>query len=125
LVALLPVSSLLLGGCGDDSGTGGGGGNAPDACADLDVSACTVVLSPSDDDTAAIQGALIEDIQSGDTLCLCPGTYALNNEVQVATPDVTIRGVGASRDAVVLDFADQLGGDDAHRSHARAGHGSG
>ncbi len=104
------------GACGDSGATGGGGsgggGSTLEACEGIDVSACAVVIGPTDDDTTTIQTALIEGAQSGDTVCLCPGTYELNNEVQVATPNLTIRGVGASRDDVVLDFAGQIGGDE-------------
>ncbi len=115
---LLPAASGLLGGCGDSAATGGGsadggGSSVPASCEGVDVSGCSVVLGPLEgDDTTQLQGALIEDVKSGDTLCLCPGTYDLNNEVQVSTPELTIRGVGASRDDVVLDFAGQIGGDD-------------
>jgi parallel beta-helix repeat protein len=113
---LLPASAGLLGGCGDSAtdgvGGGGGGGSVPASCEGVDVSACDVVIGPVDgDDTTTLQGAIIEDVKSGDTLCLCPGTYDINNEVGISTPGVTIRGVGAGRDDVVLDFAGQLGGD--------------
>ena len=115
---LLPASTGLLAGCGDSGsgGSGGGGGGpseVPASCEGVDLSGCDVVLGPVEgDDTTQLQGALIEDVKSGETLCLCPGTYELNNEVQVSTPDLTIRGVGATRDDVVLDFAEQIGGDD-------------
>jgi parallel beta-helix repeat protein len=113
---LLPVSAGLLAGCNDSAGAGGGtggSGSLPASCEGADVTGCDVVLGPVEgDDTTQLQGALIEDVKSGETLCLCPGTYELNNEVQVSTPELTIRGVGATRDDVVLDFAGQIGGDD-------------
>jgi len=107
LVGLFPLGA----GCGD-SGTGGaGGGGTPAACAGIDISSCSIALGPSDDDTSTLQEALI-DAQSGDVVCLCPGTYALNNEVSASTPQLTVRGVGATREDVILDFAGQIGGDD-------------
>src|SRR5688572_20171682 len=91
----LPCFALLLPtlvGCGDSGGSGGGtggGGSVPASCDGIDVAGCDVVLGPVEgDDTSQLQGALIEDVSSGDTLCLCPGTYELNNEVQVSTPEL-------------------------------------
>ncbi|MFO0553739.1 MAG: parallel beta-helix domain-containing protein [Polyangiaceae bacterium] len=116
------VAVALAVGCGDDGsggsggsgaggGSGGSGGGSNAACAGIDTSACTVALGPTDDDTTTLQTALIE-AASGDVVCLCPGTYSLTNEVSVTTPNLTIRGVGATREDVVLDFAGQTGGDD-------------
>lgn len=112
-----------LAACGDDTGTGGGatgggstggsgGGALPASCEGIDVSSCAVVLGPTADDTTALQTAFIETAKSGDTVCLCPGTYSLNNELQVDLTNLTLKGVGATRDDVVLDFAGQMGGDD-------------
>lgn len=118
LVALTALA--LTPACGDDSPTGGGGsgggggeggGGTNPACEDVDLTGCTVSLGPSDDDTNALQTVLIE-AESGSTVCLCPGSYSFDNELQVNTPGLTIRGAGATRDDVVLDFAGQLGGDD-------------
>ncbi len=116
VLALAPLA--LVPGCGDDSATGGaggagggGGGGPSEACEGVDTTGCTISLGPSDDVTNELQTALIE-AESGSTVCLCPGTYLFDNELQVNTPDLTIRGVGATRDDVVLDFANQIGGDD-------------
>jgi parallel beta-helix repeat protein len=118
---LLTLSALAA--CGDDGGTstgsggaggagGGSGGSEPSAaCAGIDTSACAVALGPSSDDTTAVQTALIE-AQSGSTICLCPGTYSFENELSLTVPGVTVRGVGATRDDVVLDFGAQVAGDD-------------
>ncbi len=92
------------------SGDGGGGGEA--ACSGADTAGCDLVLEPSDDDTTTIQEALIDDVDSGQTVCLCPGTYVLEREISLTVPDVTIRGVGESRDDVILDFAEQTQDDD-------------
>ena len=109
------VSLAALGvGCGDDeTGTGGSGagGGGPEACgADALPEGCDVAVSPSDDDTTTLQTALIE-ATSGDVVCLCPGTYAIQNRLSLTVPNVTIRGAGATRDEVVIDFAGQLAGD--------------
>ena len=100
--------------CGDDTSSGGGGsgGGPADACADIDLTGCDVSLAPSGDDTATLQAALIEGVDAGGTVCLCPGTYTLKNELSVDKLNLTLRGVGASRDDVVLDFEEQVAGDD-------------
>lgn len=111
------ISAALLGfcvlGCGDDAGDGGGGGGSGGlSCpGGEDPTGCSVTLSPGSDDTSALQTALIE-AKSGDTVCLCKGSYALTKEVSLAVPGVTVRGLGAKLDDVVLDFAGQTQGDD-------------
>lgn len=117
------VGSLLAvsAGCGDDGSPGGaggegvgggdGGGTTNPSCENVDTSGCSIALGPSEDDTSAVQTALIE-AESGAVVCLCPGTYSFNNELQVNTPDLTIRGLGETREDVVFDFEGQMGGDD-------------
>lgn len=113
-VSLFASFGALGAGCGDDtSGTGGdgAGGGGPEACGEGALpQGCSVAISPSDDDTTTIQTALIE-AQSGDVVCLCPGNYAVENRLSLTVPNVTIRGAGATRDEVVIDFAGQLAGD--------------
>jgi parallel beta-helix repeat protein len=114
--ASLFVSLAALGvGCGDDetgAGGSGAGGGGPEACGEGALpQGCSVAISPSDDDTTTIQTALIE-AQSGDVVCLCAGTFAIQNRLSLTVPNVTIRGAGATRDEVVIDFAGQLAGDD-------------
>lgn len=93
----------ILAACGDDDADPGGG---------VEVPGCDVVLSPSDDDTDALQTALIE-AQSDDVICLSEGTYRPTAELSLAhARGVTLKGIGASRDDVVIDFADQESGDD-------------
>jgi parallel beta-helix repeat protein len=121
-------------GCGDDESTGSGGsdgsgGGATTAttttgdtttagsgggavCGGADTSGCDVVVEPTGDDAEALQSVLIDDIQSGNHVCLCPGTFELDREISLTVPDVTIRGVGATRDDVILDFAGQTVDDD-------------
>ncbi len=124
LGSVMTFALALAAGCGDSSSSGGGGagggadggggsggGSTTQGCPDVDTSDCDVVVAPSDDDTSTVQTALIE-AESGSTVCLCPGTYALENELQVTTPNLTVRGAGETRDDVVLDFAGQIGGDD-------------
>lgn len=118
----LAISAAFLGislfGCGDDGegggggGAGGSGGSGGLSCpGGEDVTGCSVTLAPGSDDTAALQTALIE-AKSGDTVCLCKGTYALNKEVSLAVPKVTVKGLGAKPDETVLDFKGQTQGDD-------------
>ncbi|PKN57585.1 MAG: hypothetical protein CVU56_10130 [Deltaproteobacteria bacterium HGW-Deltaproteobacteria-14] len=73
---------------------------------------CTAALKPSADDAGTLQEAFIA-ASSGDVVCLRAGTYQLDRELSVANhQNITIRGVGATRDDVVLDFAGQTIGDD-------------
>lgn len=108
--ALLAGFISLAPGCGG-SDDDGGGGSSGGACGGLDTSSCAVALEPGDDDTEAVQQALI-DAQSGDTICFCPGTYSFERELSLNVPDVSLVGLGASREDVVLDFASQTVGDD-------------
>lgn len=86
------------------NGTGGAGGGPP---AD-----CTVILEPSADDTTTLQTAFT-NAQSNDVICLSAGTYKPKAELSLNVLGVTLKGIGATRDAVVLDFADQIVDDDS------------
>ena len=100
------IATLGVAACGgDDAGTTG-----PTL-----AEGCDVQLAPSadGDDTEAVQAALIEGVSSGDTLCLEPGHYHFAKELSLNVPDVTLRGLGETRDEVVLDFGEQTEGDDA------------
>jgi parallel beta-helix repeat protein len=101
--------AALAAGCG---GGDGGGGEAGRKCPGADTSGCSIVLAPSGDDSKTLQTALIEGAKSGDTVCLCPGSYALSKELSLAIPNVTVRGAGAAVEDTVLDFAGQIEGDD-------------
>ncbi len=112
----------VLAACGDSgdttgtgaggSGTGGSGtGGSSPACEGIDTTGCDAALGPSGDDTTNVQTALIE-AKSGDTICMCPGNYTFQNRLSLDVPDVTLKGVGAANTDVVLDFADQMAGDD-------------
>lgn len=71
-----------------------------------------IVLQPSDEAHEAIQTALIE-ARSGDVIGLLPGTYRINRELNLTgVADITFKGMGATRDEVILDFAGQIEGDD-------------
>jgi parallel beta-helix repeat protein len=99
-------------GTGGSGGTGGNGGSGP-ACSEAEAAGCDVSVAPSDDDTAALKSALIEQVQSNQTLCLCPGTYSITQQLSLAAvPGVTIKGLGATREDTVVDFAAQTEGDD-------------
>lgn len=105
--------------CGDDAddtdaGADAGGDGDGDAGEDggVVVPGCDTVLSPSDDDTETLQTAFIE-ASSGDVICLSEGTYRLTTELSLANHrDITFKGLGETREDVVLDFADQDSGDD-------------
>jgi parallel beta-helix repeat protein len=133
-LAFLSLASTLVlttaAGCGDDEATGSGGSDGSGGattgattttatgsgggavCGGADTTGCDVVLEAAGDDAEALQGALIDDVQSGSHVCLCPGTFQLDREISLTVPAVTIRGVGATRDEVVLDFAGQTVDDD-------------
>jgi len=82
------------------------------ACGADATDPCSVRLSPGANDAQAIQAAFI-DAKSGATVCLEPGTYKLDRELSLSNAaDITLRGTGATREEVVLDFATQTVGDD-------------
>jgi parallel beta-helix repeat protein len=125
--AALSAALVSSYGCGDESagtttGTGGSTtssgsgstGSGAMTCADpkIDTSGCTTVLSPSSDDTTAVQTALIE-VSSGSTVCLCPGSYSFTQQLSLTVPSVTVKGLGAAIDDTKLDFAGvKSGGND-------------
>lgn len=90
----------LVGACSDDNG---GGDEHP---------GYDVVIAPSENDHEAIQTAFLE-AESGAVIGLQPGTYHLERELNLTNAsDVTLRGMGGTRDEVILDFAGQIEGDD-------------
>lgn len=92
----LPALLASSAGCGDDDGSSGTPG-------------CDVSLQPGADDQTAFQTALVE-AQTGDTICLEPGTYSFTTELTLTSHGVTIRGTAPG---VVLDFAMQDSGGNA------------
>ena len=101
----LVIASLFFSGCAEDED----GGTCGDAS--VDETGCTVVLANEGDVRKSIQTAFIE-AQSGSDVCLCPGTYELDRELTLGVPDVTVRGIGATRADTALDFGEQTVGDD-------------
>lgn len=92
----LTVAGTILGACSDDP-----------ADSEYDI-----IIAPSANDHEAIQTAFIE-AKSGDIIGLEPGTYKLTRELNLTgVADVTLRGMGATRDDVIIDFAGQVEGDD-------------
>lgn len=71
---------------------------------------CDVMLSASGSDDA---DGIIEAVEAADsysTICLTPGTYAMNRSVVVSSAsNLTIKGVGDGPEATVLDFAGHSG----------------
>lgn len=62
------------------------------------------MVGPGGDGFATLQG-MFELAQAGETLCIQPGTYRVDDGLAIrGLADVTIRGTGTSRDDVVLDF---------------------
>jgi parallel beta-helix repeat protein len=98
---------------GDTSSSSSGqGGGGSDSCEGADTEGCDVLVAPGGNDAENLQEALIDGVDSGQTVCLCPGTFELDREISLTVPDVTIRGIGETRDDVVLDFAGQTVDDD-------------
>src|SRR5690349_11460105 len=103
---LLLSMALAVSACGSDDSTSSG--NPGDK-----TKGCSATLAPSADNVAALQGALI-DAKAGDTICLKAGTYTFDKIVTMnGTADVTLKGIGTSRDEVILDFSQESSGDDA------------
>ncbi|WP_437760005.1 parallel beta-helix domain-containing protein [Sorangium sp. So ce1389] len=92
------------GGSGGDGGSGGQGGSGGDGGGQGGEDACSVRLAPGDDDTTAVQTALI-DAEPGATICFGAGTFSFTTEVSLDVEDVTL--VGAGKDETILDFSDQ------------------
>src|SRR5690606_15455873 len=78
LVSRLLVGCVIAGsatGCSDDAAEEGNGS-----------ATCDITISPGADDTKALQTAFVE-ATSGNTICLSPGNYTINELVTVgATP---------------------------------------
>ncbi len=71
----------------------------------LQTAGCDVVVSPSADDYAAVQGAFIDSV-AGSVICLTGGTYTFQSELSSSTSGVTIRGI----EGPILDFSGQISG---------------
>jgi len=95
-----PPPNEGAGGQGGDGGSGGEGGDGDEI-----PEGCTVLVAPSDDDHATIQGALL-DAESGDVVCFAEGRYELKDELSLTTSGVTLRGL----EGAVLDFTNQESG---------------
>lgn len=97
------------GGQGNSSSTGGHGGGSTMTCpTQVDTSGCSAVVAPSSDDDTTFQTALIE-VQSGGTVCLCPGNYSFTKQLTLTVPNVTVKGLGAAIDDTLLDFSKDMG----------------
>ncbi|MFO0755467.1 MAG: parallel beta-helix domain-containing protein [Byssovorax sp.] len=101
------------GGCSSSSSSGAGGGTTTgsttsggnDTCdASVDVSGCDTVIAASADDTTRVQTALIE-AKSNSTVCLCPGSFAIKQQLSLTVPGVTFRGAGKEIGDTVIDFS--------------------
>jgi parallel beta-helix repeat protein len=107
------VSGALMLSCSSDTAKTGadGGGPKGNPEAGPEGGACNVTLSPSADDHTTVQGALDSKVKSGDVVCFNPGTYHFTNQIALsAAPHVTFRGLGKTRNDVVLDFKGQTTG---------------
>jgi len=120
------AGSAGTGGSGGGAGTGGSeggaageGGFVEEECEVLDE--CTTYVEASgDDDTKAVQTALIsDDLVSGSTVCICPGKYDIRKEISVKpVPNLTVKGLGSVPEATLLDFINQTEGDDGFTATA-------
>ncbi len=108
-LAALAGSTVACG--GDDSGSGGAGGSAGTGGNGNLPAGCDALVSPSSDDTATVQTALIQ-IPSGQTLCFDEGTFSFTDELSLTAPNVTLKGVGDAVEDTILDFGGQVSGDD-------------
>ena len=87
IAAIVAVAGMALTACGGDG-----------------ADACDRTVSPGDDDRTTVQ-TMFEEAQAGETLCFSPGTYSFDDGVSLSDLDgITVRGTGADRDDVVLDF---------------------
>lgn len=71
---------------------------------------CTRYVTPSADDTMTVNAAIV-GIADGETFCFGAGTYRFTDPVDFRDLEgLTVRGTGATRADVVLDFAMETGG---------------
>lgn len=94
ILGLLSLGAFALGStaCGDGSSTPAG---------------CDRYVTPGDDDRTTVQ-TMFEEAQDGETLCLGAGTYRFDDPIEITGhTGITIRGTGATRADVVLDFSMQ------------------
>jgi parallel beta-helix repeat protein len=106
--ALLHILVAVTG-CGSDDSDDPGGTSSGLTCEapNADTTGCSVTVEPgSADDATALLDVFI-DAKSGDTVCLCPGTFTPNKEISLSVPGVTVRGAGQNVEDTVLDFATQ------------------
>ena len=117
LVWLVPLAALASTGCSHhgaaaSASSSGSGASAPkpqmDCPSTPHVAGCSVAIAPSADDYRTIETALGE-AKSGDTVCLCPGTFNVDREVDIATPNLTLRGAGAAITDSIVDFSAEMG----------------
>lgn len=102
---ILSLGVLVFGGCGSDD-------KDDDDAAGGAEAECDFIVEEGEDPTKDLQTAVIE-ASSGQIVCVRPGTYMLEKEIAIgATPGLTLRGLGSTRDEVILDFAEQTSGDD-------------
>jgi len=89
----------------EPTGTDTEGTTAPTTTGGEEIPAdCDAFVSPSDDDVATLQAALL-DAADGDTVCMAEGLFELNSEITVSANDLTLRGAG--RDLTILDYSTQ------------------
>lgn len=109
------------GGTGGDAG-GGGTGGTPKGCADIpdttsyivqgapettDADCVTTLSATGDNDQAQILQAILDLVGEERVLCLNAGVYDMGATINVTDrPGLTIKGIGASPDDVVLEYAD-------------------
>ena len=105
--ATTPDGGGGAGGAGSGGGATGGGGAGGGVPAD-----CTAVAQPSADDPTTLQTPFAQG-QANDVICLAAGTYKPKAELSLNKLGVTLKGIGATREDVVLDFAEQIVDDDS------------
>ncbi|MDC0670724.1 parallel beta-helix domain-containing protein [Nannocystis radixulma] len=89
----------------EPTGTDTEGTTAPTTTTGEEMPAdCDAFVSPSDDDVAALQGALL-DAADGDIVCMAEGLFELNTEISISANNLTLRGAG--REQTILDFSAQ------------------
>lgn len=92
----LPAILLSLASCGPST---------PERPAD-----CDEFVTPGADDTSSVAAAIV-GVEDGDTFCFAPGTYHFTDPVDFRDLEgLTVRGTGATRAEVVLDFSGETGG---------------
>ena len=93
--ALALSTGMVLAGCGSDEPA-----NQPGPARE-DARACDVVAAPEAANGPATAQELVDELVPGETGCLRAGSYAEDDQIRIATPDITLTSYPGERATIV------------------------